>query len=94
MLLDSFDGMVSEKQALPNLNSLRGFEVIDEIKYNLEEACPYTVSCADIIAIVARDAVELVSNLDAISDYKNLSSQTHCMFASWVGRSRFPFLMD
>ncbi|XP_030524860.1 peroxidase 20 [Rhodamnia argentea] len=59
VLLDSFDGMVSEKQALPNLNSLRGFEVIDEIKYNLEEACPYTVSCADILAIVARDAVEL-----------------------------------
>ncbi|KAF8032777.1 hypothetical protein BT93_D1617 [Corymbia citriodora subsp. variegata] len=59
VLLDSFDGMVSEKQAVPNLNSLRGFEVIDEIKYNLEEACPYTVSCADILAIVARDAVEL-----------------------------------
>lgn len=52
--------MVSEKQAAPNLNSLRGFDVIDEIKYLLEDACPYTVSCADILTIAARDAVELV----------------------------------
>lgn len=61
ILLDSFGGIVSEKQAVPNLNSLHGFEVIDEIKYYLEEACPYTVSCADILAIVARDSVMLVS---------------------------------
>lgn len=59
VLLDSFGGMVSEKQAGPNLNSLRGFEVIDKIKYTLEEACPCTVSCADILAIAARDAVSL-----------------------------------
>ncbi|XP_057449706.1 peroxidase 20 isoform X2 [Lotus japonicus] len=59
VLLDSVEGMPSEKQAGPNLNSLRGFEVIDKIKYLLEEECPYTVSCADILAMVARDAVEL-----------------------------------
>ncbi|XP_038877821.1 peroxidase 20 [Benincasa hispida] len=59
VLLDSNDEMVSEKQAAPNLNSLRGFSVIDEIKYILEEACPYIVSCADILTIVARDAVVL-----------------------------------
>ncbi|XP_023879947.1 peroxidase 20 isoform X1 [Quercus suber] len=57
VLLDTNGDMISEKQAVPNLNSLRGFEVIDGIKYILEEACPYTVSCADIIAIAARDAV-------------------------------------
>lgn len=58
--MDSFEGMVSEKQATPNLNSLRGFEVIDEIKCILEEACPHTVSCADVLAIAARDSVALV----------------------------------
>ncbi|XP_054824983.1 peroxidase 20 isoform X2 [Prosopis cineraria] len=57
VLLDSVEGMTSEKQAGPNLNSLRGFEVIDKIKYLLEEECPLTVSCADILAMVARDAV-------------------------------------
>ncbi|KAL5862550.1 hypothetical protein ACOSQ3_000064 [Xanthoceras sorbifolium] len=59
LLLDSFGGMVSEKLAALNVNSLRGFDVIDKIKYNLEEACPYTVSCADILALAARDAVVL-----------------------------------
>ncbi|KAM7253699.1 hypothetical protein ACFE04_031381 [Oxalis oulophora] len=57
ILLDSYEGMVSEKLAGPNANSVRGFEVIDTIKYYLEEACPYTVSCADILTLAARDAV-------------------------------------
>lgn len=60
VLLDSVEGMQSEKEAGPNLNSLRGFEVIDKIKYLLEEECPVTVSCADILAMAARDAVVLV----------------------------------
>lgn len=67
VLLDSYGGIVSEKQAGPNLNSLRGFEVVDEIKYLLEKACPTTVSCADILALAARDAVALVHlPLDAV----------------------------
>ncbi|XP_042512765.1 peroxidase 20-like [Macadamia integrifolia] len=59
VLLDSYGDIQSEKQAGPNLNSARGFEVIDEIKAILEHACPCTVSCADILALIARDAVEL-----------------------------------
>ncbi|XP_010518874.1 PREDICTED: peroxidase 20 isoform X2 [Tarenaya hassleriana] len=59
VLLDTKGEMVSEKEATPNANSLRGFEVIDYIKYLLEEACPLTVSCSDILAMAARDSVFL-----------------------------------
>ncbi|KAI9128097.1 hypothetical protein K1719_001090 [Acacia pycnantha] len=57
VLLDDTEGMKGEKKARPNLNSVRGFEVIDAIKANLEASCPSTVSCADILALAAREAV-------------------------------------
>ncbi|XP_021808308.1 peroxidase 40 [Prunus avium] len=57
VLLDDSDNFVGEKTAAPNSNSLRGFEVIDAIKQELEFVCPQTVSCADILATAARDSV-------------------------------------
>ncbi|OIV98988.1 hypothetical protein TanjilG_29391 [Lupinus angustifolius] len=59
MLLDDTPTMLGEKLALSNINSLRSFEVIDEVKEALEKACPGIVSCADIIIMASRDAVAL-----------------------------------
>ncbi|KAK4744271.1 hypothetical protein SAY87_010583 [Trapa incisa] len=57
VLLDDTDTFTGEKTAGPNNNSLRGFEVIDSIKSQLECACPGVVSCADILTVAARDSV-------------------------------------
>ncbi|GMY12132.1 peroxidase 72 [Fagus crenata] len=59
ILLDSSGSIVSEKGSNPNRNSARGFEVLDEIKSALEKECPNTVSCADLLAIAARDSTVL-----------------------------------
>ncbi|KAL1204070.1 Peroxidase 71 [Cardamine amara subsp. amara] len=55
-------GSNTERTAVPNLN-LRGFEVIDNAKTQLEAACPGVVSCADILALAARDTVVLTRGL-------------------------------
>lgn len=60
VLLDDSPTIDGEKLAFGNVNSARGFDVIDSIKAALEKACPRTVSCADILTLASRDsAVEV-----------------------------------
>ncbi|GAA0156890.1 peroxidase [Lithospermum erythrorhizon] len=60
VLLDDTITLKGEKTAKNNINSLKGFELIDSIKNRLESECPGVVSCADTLTIAARDAVTLV----------------------------------
>ncbi|KFK24955.1 hypothetical protein AALP_AA8G047500 [Arabis alpina] len=57
ILLDDTSSFTGEQNAAPNRNSARGFNVIDNIKAAVEKACPGVVSCADVLAIAARDSV-------------------------------------
>jgi peroxidase len=58
ILLDDTPFFTGEKNAAPNANSVRGFEVIDRIKVAVDAACKgNVVSCADVVAVAARDSV-------------------------------------
>ncbi|CAN6458019.1 unnamed protein product [Victoria cruziana] len=59
VLLNSTKNNKAEKDGAPNMG-LRGFGFIDAVKSKVEEACPGVVSCADILALVARDAVAVI----------------------------------
>lgn len=49
------DGASSEKTVAANTGVL-GYDAIDDIKAAVENVCPGIVSCADILAVAARDA--------------------------------------
>lgn len=59
VLLNSKGSNKAEKDGPPNV-SLHAFFIIDNAKKAIEAACPGVVSCADILALAARDAVFLV----------------------------------
>ncbi|XP_037445821.1 peroxidase P7-like [Triticum dicoccoides] len=61
LLLDDTATTPGEKSSGPNAGgSTFGFDVIDNIKTQVEAACPGIVSCADILALAARDSVNLL----------------------------------
>ncbi|KNA03349.1 hypothetical protein SOVF_210060 [Spinacia oleracea] len=57
ILLNDTANFTGEQTALPNVNSVRGFDIIDAIKSQVESSCAGVVSCADILAVAARDSV-------------------------------------
>ena len=61
ILLDATSTIDSEKNAGANANSARGFNVVDDIKSQVDKVCGRpVVSCADILAVAARDSVVAV----------------------------------
>ncbi|XP_022152273.1 peroxidase 5-like [Momordica charantia] len=56
VLLESTSGNLAEREHPANFRTLRGFEVIDKVKAQIETVCPNIVSCADILAFAARDS--------------------------------------
>uniref|UniRef100_A0A087WNH2 Peroxidase n=1 Tax=Ficus benghalensis TaxID=309271 RepID=A0A087WNH2_FICBE len=85
LLLDNSDTIESEKQAAPNNNSARGFDVVDNIKTAVENACPGVVSCADILTIAAEQSVWLsggpswpvpLGRRDSLTANRTLANQT------------------
>ncbi|KAF4375875.1 cationic peroxidase 2 [Cannabis sativa] len=57
------EGSNTEKTAVPN-RAIPGYNVIDDAKKQLEAACPGVVSCADIIALAARDSVVVTKGIN------------------------------
>lgn len=61
----------------PANRSLGGFEVVEEAKRLIEALCPGMVSCADILVLAARDAVEIVS-IESVCLMRILEETLHC----------------
>ncbi|WJZ83821.1 hypothetical protein VitviT2T_003466 [Vitis vinifera] len=62
VLLDDTEDFKGEKSTPVNRMLPLAFEVIDNIKEDVESACPSTVSCVDILTLAAREGVILVTN--------------------------------
>ncbi|KAH7532331.1 hypothetical protein FEM48_Zijuj04G0008500 [Ziziphus jujuba var. spinosa] len=87
LLLDNSTsaGIDSEKGAPAKNNSVRGFDVIDDIKTAVEDACPGVVSCADVLTIAATESVYLNHiHINVITLHSTPGAHTfgtaHCLF--------------
>lgn len=59
LLLETVNGTESE-QASDRSFGMRNFKYVKTIKDALEQECPMTVSCADIVSLSARDGIVMV----------------------------------
>ncbi|XP_078434862.1 peroxidase superfamily protein [Wolffia australiana] len=59
LLLDTAGAVVSEKASQRSFG-MRNFKYVEVIKSAVERECPSTVSCADIVALSARDGVTML----------------------------------
>ena len=63
MLIQSTSTNIAEKDFSDNLSLAGdGFDTVIKAKQAVEKMCPNVVSCADILAMAARDVVGLVSD--------------------------------
>ncbi|KAK3160655.1 hypothetical protein QOZ80_1BG0062570 [Eleusine coracana subsp. coracana] len=62
VLIDPSPANPNPEKTSPANGGLRGLDVIQEAKRQLESLCPGTVSCADILAFAARDATRILSS--------------------------------
>ncbi|XP_045827253.1 cationic peroxidase 1-like isoform X1 [Trifolium pratense] len=61
ILLDDTPNFIGEKSASGNVDSVKGYMLVDIIKAAVDKACKGpVVSCADILAVAARDSVSIL----------------------------------
>ncbi|KAK8583042.1 hypothetical protein V6N13_069806 [Hibiscus sabdariffa] len=99
ILLDDSPSIESEKFAKQSNNSLRGYEVIDKAKSAVEKTCPGVVSCADIVAVAARDASKYLTALKSSYLYSEVKALVpekwlHSGFASTRRHNCLPLAPD